>query len=260
MIIDSHAHLHFDRFDEDRTEVIQRAHDAGVSHMVTIGTHRESSLAALELAEAESCIFATAGIHPLAVDRFEESDWQVLESLWVNERIVGIGETGLDYYYTPETQALQRQLFQRHLIAGATFDLPVVVHIRDAFDDAFDLLGTHLSDAGGIVHCFTGGPEECEKALDLGMYVSISGIATFKNAKKLQQAIPLIPKERLLVETDSPYLAPVPHRGGRCEPAFTADTARFIAELRGEPFEELASFTRQNTLRIFARMGAQLEE
>ena len=256
MVIDSHAHLHFDRFDDDRDAVIERAHASGVEAIVTIGTYLESSRQALSLAQSHTSIHATAGIHPLAVDRFDEPHWQHLEEMWVNPSIVGVGETGLDYYYTPETAEAQRILFERHLKAAAVHELPVVVHIRDAFDDAFALLEQHLGAAGGIVHCFTGGPAECERALALGMYVSLSGISTFKNAKALREAIPMIPQDRLLVETDAPYLAPVPHRGKRCEPSFVVDTAKEVARLRDENYELLCAYTVANTRRVFARMQA----
>ena len=225
-----------------------------MNQIVTIGTHRESSQAAIELAERHESIYATAGVHPLAVEKFQSEDWQSFESMWTHPDVVAIGETGLDYYYTPETADQQRQLFERHLVAGQQFNLPVVVHIRDAFEDAFELLEAHLGDAGGIVHCFTGGPEECARALELGMYISLSGIATFKNAKALRDAIPMVPQDRLLVETDSPYLAPIPHRGKRCEPGFVYDTAKVVAELRGDDFETLCAYTVENTRKIFAKM------
>ena len=254
MLIDSHAHLHFDRFDEDRDVVIKRARDRGITSIVTIGTHLKSSDAAIELAVEYPNIYATAGVHPLAVDKFEDSDWVKFESMWQHEKVVGVGETGLDYYYTPETRSLQLELFERHLKAGAQFDLPVVVHIRDAFDDAFELLEKHLGSAGGIVHCFTGGVEACARAVALDMYVSLSGIATFKNAKDLRNAIPMIPDDRILVETDSPYLAPVPHRGERCEPAFVYETAHAVAAMRNEEFESFCRQTKLNTHRIFSKM------
>ena len=255
MLIDSHAHLHFDRFDDDRDQVIQRARAQGISSIVTIGTHRESSVAAIDLSKNYEDIYATAGVHPLAVDKFDEADWAQFESMWQHEKVVGVGETGLDYYYTPETRDLQLELFERHLKAGVQFNLPVVVHIRDAFDDAFDLLEKHLGSAGGIVHCFTGGIEACARAVALAMYVSLSGIATFKNAKELRAAIPMIPDDRVLVETDSPYLAPVPHRGKRCEPAFVYDTAQAVAALRGVEFDELCRQTKSNTERVFSKMS-----
>ena len=254
MLIDSHAHLHFDRFDEDRDAVIERAKARGISSIVTIGTHRESSIAAIALAESYPQIYATAGVHPLAVEKFDEDDWSQFETMWQHEKVVGVGETGLDYYYTPETRSLQLELFERHLKAGSEFNLPVVVHIRDAFDDAFELLGRYLGPAGGIVHCFTGGVEACARAVALDMYVSLSGIATFKNAKDLRTAIPMIPDDRVLVETDSPYLAPVPHRGTRCEPAFVYDTAQAVAALRGVDFDALCQQTKLNTERVFSKM------
>lgn len=255
MLIDSHAHLHFDRFDEDREQVIQRARAQGISSIVTIGTHLESSIAAIDLAQSYSDIYATAGVHPLAVEKFEQADWNQFEAMWQHEKVVGVGETGLDYYYTPETREVQLELFERHLKAGAQFDLPVVVHIRDAFDDAFELLENYLGSAGGIVHCFTGGVEACARAVALDMYVSLSGISTFKNAKELRAAIPMIPDDRVLVETDSPYLAPVPHRGKRCEPAFVYDTAQAVAALRGVEFKELCEQTKRNTQRVFRKLS-----
>ena len=257
MLIDSHAHLHFDRFDDDRDAVIQRARARGISSIVTIGTHLESSSAAIELADSYTDIYATAGVHPLAVEKFEDSDWAQFESMWQRDKVVGVGETGLDYYYTPQTRPLQLDLFERHLKAGAQFNLPVVVHIRDAFDDAFELLERHLGAAGGIVHCFTGGVEACARAVALDMYVSLSGISTFNNAQELRAAIPMIPEDRVLVETDAPYLAPVPHRCKRCEPAFVYDTAKAVAALRDVDFETLCRQTKLNTQRVFSKMNRE---
>ena len=171
--------------------------------------------------------------------------------LWTHERVVGIGETGLDYYYDYADRHRQRAVFARHLDAAQRLNMPVIVHIRDAFDDAFDTMHEVGVSAGGVVHCFTGGVQECRRALDLGLHISISGIVTFKNARALQAAVPMIPNDMLLIETDSPFLAPVPHRGKRNEPAYVVETAQCLAELRGQSLTELVKYTRKNTIELF---------
>ena len=250
-LIDSHAHLDFDRFDTDRSEVLERARLAGVDTVVTIGTTIQSSQRALGLAQEFDMIHATAGIHPLQVNEFDDHDWHLLETMWTLDEVVGIGETGLDYYYDTSNQERQRTLFKRHLDAAVQYDMPVIIHIRDAFDDAFELMKMTEGRLRGIVHCFTGGVQECARSLELGMYISLSGIVTFRNAQALREAVPTIPSDRILVETDAPFLAPVPHRGQRNEPAFVVDTAKEVARLRGTTYEALARITRENTRRIF---------
>ena len=250
-LIDSHAHLTFDPFDNDRDEVLRRSREKGVETIITIGTELRSSRAAVALSERYEMVFASAGVHPHAVDDFDDADWAQLAALWAHPRVCAVGETGLDYYYDYGDRARQRLLFRRHLEAAGQVGLQVVVHIRDAFDDAFDLMAQVGLPCGGVVHCFTGGPAECERALSLGMYISLSGIVTFKSAKSLRSAVPLIPSERLLVETDAPYLAPVPNRGKRNEPANVVYTARAVAELRGVAYEALCRTTRANTIRLF---------
>lgn len=250
--IDSHAHLDFDRFDDDRDQVISRALARGVSRMISIGTRLESIRRAIDLAERyPDIIYATAGFHPLYLKDDHAEGWADLEELLMHPRVVGVGETGLDYYYESTEPAQQRASFKKHIHLSQQLNKPLIIHIRDAFDDALSM----IEEAGGtkgIVHCFTGGPEECQRALDLGLFISISGIATFKSAQELREAIPLIPKDRLLIETDSPFLAPHPHRGMRNEPSFVVDTAHCVAELRGETLEELAELTIRNTLEIFS--------
>lgn len=250
-LIDSHAHLDFDRFDADRDQVLQRATACGVDTVITIGTTIASSQRARDLAEQYDMLYATAGIHPHQVDDFLDSDWHMLEALWDRERVIGVGETGLDYFYDYADRGRQQAVFERHLEAARIIDYPVIIHIRDAFDDAFRLVESVGAENRGIVHCFTGGAAECERALSLGMYISLSGIVTFKNAKALREAVPMIPDDRLLVETDSPFLAPVPHRGQRNEPVFVLDTAREVARLRNTDFEHIAKLTRANTQTVF---------
>lgn len=251
-VIDSHAHLTFDdAFGADRAAVIERARAAGVERIVCIGTGVASSTQARDLAHAWPCVFASAGIHPHQVDEFRDDQWPALEALWADERVCAVGETGLDYFYDYGDRDRQRALYRRHLEAAGRVGKPLVVHIRDAFDDAFAAAEAVGLPAGGVVHCFTGGQRELERALALGFDISLSGIATFKSAKALRAAIPHIPLDRLHIETDAPYLAPVPHRGKRCEPAMVVDTAQAVAALRGDDLADLHRATRANTLRLF---------
>lgn len=250
-LIDSHAHLTFDRFDADRAAVLDRAAAAGVDAILTIGTDLESSRAALALAEKHPQLYASAGVHPHQADELDDADWPAFHQLWRHPKIRAVGECGLDYYYDHSDRARQRQVFRRHLEAAGEVDRPVVIHIRDAFDDAYADIAAVGLPAGGVVHCFTGGPAECARALEMGLYISLSGIVTFKNAKPLRRAVPTIPADRLLVETDSPFLAPVPHRGKRNEPAYVAETAREVARLRGEDEATVRAAARANTIRLF---------
>ncbi|MFN3200799.1 MAG: TatD family hydrolase [Bradymonadia bacterium] len=250
-LIDSHAHLDFDRFDADREAVLDRAWSAGVQAILTIGTDVATSAAALALAEGHDRLFASAGIHPHEAGAFEDAHWPRLEQMWAHDHIKAVGETGLDYYYDYSPRARQQQLFRRHLEISGEVGLPVVIHIRDAFDDAFEILAEVGTPAGGVVHCFTGGPRECERALSLDLHVSISGVVTFKNARDLQAAVPLIPEDKLLVETDAPFLAPTPNRGKRNEPSFVVHTAAKVAELRGVSYADLCASTMANTIKLF---------
>ena len=181
-----------------------------------------------------------------------EEGWRQLEDLLSDPRVVGVGETGLDYYYDSTPPQQQRDSFRRHLQLSRRFNKPVIIHIRDAFDDAFRIIDEEGLGAGGVVHCFTGGYGECQAALDRGLYISLSGIVTFKSAKGLRAATPLIPDDRLLIETDSPFLAPTPHRGARNEPSFVVDTAMCVAALRGQSLERLSQLTIQNTTNLFS--------
>ncbi|MCB9547233.1 MAG: TatD family hydrolase [Myxococcales bacterium] len=250
-LIDSHAHLDFDRFDDDREAVLQRAVDAGVDAILTIGTDLASSRRAVALAAAWPRIYASVGVHPHEADAFDDADWPELTALFADPRVRAVGETGLDYYYDFSDRGRQQALFRRHLQLCGAVGRPVVVHIRDAFDDAWALVAEEGLPAGGVVHCFTGGPAECERALALGFHVSLSGVVTFRNAKPLREAVTLIPPDRLLIETDAPFLAPVPHRGKRNEPSFVVHTAQEVAALRGETFEAVAAQTRANTIQLF---------
>lgn len=249
--IDSHAHLDGPKFTDDLEGVLERAHAADVDTILTIGVDLKTSLNAAALARRYPALFASAGVHPHEAGKFDDADWGALRALWADPRVRAVGETGLDYFYDFSPRERQKALFRRHLEVAGEVDRPVVIHIRDAYDDAFALIAETGLPAGGVVHCFTAGPAECERALELGLYVSIPGIVTFKNGDSIRDAIPLIPDDRLLVETDAPYLAPIPHRGRRNEPAFVVHTAARVAEVRGVSVEALKATTRANTIRLF---------
>jgi TatD DNase family protein len=251
VLIDSHAHLAFEQFAIDLPDVLKRAEQAGVCVVITVGTDAASSRRSMQLTDTYDHLFCTAGIHPHEASKFEKEQWPVLEHLWQQPRVVAVGETGLDYYYAFSEPADQRALFARHLEASAECGLPLVIHVRDAYDDAFMLIEQAGLVSGGVLHCFSGGPSECDRALQLGLAISLSGIVTFPGATRVREAVPMIPDDRLLVETDAPYLAPVPRRGKRNEPSWVVHTAKRVAEIRGVDFEHLCRQTRENTIRLF---------
>jgi TatD DNase family protein len=254
-IIDSHCHLDFADYGEDRQAVLARARDAGLVTMVCIGSGRDiqSARSAVALAAAEPDVFATVGIHPHDVAHMQDSDWAELGVLARAPRVVGVGETGLDYHYDHSPRDVQREAFRRFLRLCHTSDQPVVCHIRDAHADAQAILREEGVPArGGVIHCFTGGPEDARGYLDMGLYLSFSGILTFKKAEDIRAAAALCPLERLLVETDAPYLAPIPHRGKRNEPAFVVETLRQLSATKALPFDQLAAATTANARALFA--------
>lgn len=254
-LADSHCHLNYKGVFEQQPEVLARARDAGVVAMLNISTRENEWDAVIGTAEREPDVWATIGIHPNEADSYPEVDTERLVARAAHPRVVGIGETGLDYYYEHSDRARQQASFRSHLAACRQTGLPVVVHTRDAEADTAEILKEELGKGSfpGVIHCFTGTAEFARQALDLGFYISISGIVTFKNARELQETARWLPLERLLVETDAPFLAPVPHRGRPGEPAYVADTCRFLAELRGEDVEGLADATRANFHALFAK-------
>ena len=207
----------------------------------------------IAMAEREPDVWASVGVHPHEADAHPDLGAAALVEASHHPKVVAIGECGLDYYYDKSDRAAQRERFAAHIEAARTTGLPLIIHTRDAEDDTAEILADAVGKGGvtGVLHCFTGSAELARTALDLGFFISISGIVTFKNAKDLQETAKIIPLDRLLVETDSPFLAPVPHRGKPCEPAFVADTAAFVAELRGEPLDDLAAATTANFFRLF---------
>lgn len=255
MFIDSHCHLNYKGLVEDPAGVIARANAAGVTGMLNISTRECEWGDVVAVATRTPDIWASIGIHPHEADAHPGVDTAKLVSAAKHPRVIAIGETGLDYYYDRSDRDRQRASFRAHIAAARETGLPIIVHTRDAESDTAEILANEMGKGAysGVIHCFTASQDFAEAALSLGLYISISGIVTFKNAKDLQATAARIPDERLLIETDSPFLAPVPHRGRPCEPAFVADTARFLAQLRGVSVEALAAQTSANFFRLFAK-------
>ena len=258
MFVDSHCHLNYKGLVEDQQGVLNRARAAGVSRMLNISTRAAEWNAVIAVAERESDVMASVGIHPHEADVHPDVETATLVEKAAHPKVIGIGESGLDYYYDHSDRARQRDSFRNHVAAARETQLPLIVHTRDAEDDTWEILSEEMGRGAypALIHCFTASQDFAEKVLALGLYISISGIVTFRNAKALQEAARAVPLDRLLIETDSPFLAPVPHRGKPCEPAFVADTARFLAELRAEPVETLAEATSANFYRLFSKAAA----
>ncbi|MGZ8348397.1 MAG: TatD family hydrolase [Allosphingosinicella sp.] len=255
MFIDSHCHLNYKGLVEDQAGVLERARAAGVDAMLNISTRASEWDAVIGTAEREPDVMASVGIHPHEADLHPDVHTETLIEKARHPKVIGIGESGLDYYYDHSDRERQRQSFRAHVAAARETGLPLIVHTRDAEDDTYAILSEEKGkgDYPALIHCFTASREFADKVLALGLYISISGIVTFKNARDLQEAAKMVPLDRLLIETDSPFLAPVPYRGRSCEPAYVADTAKFLAELRGEPVERLAEATSANFYRLFTK-------
>jgi len=254
-MIDSHCHLNYKGLVEDQAGMIARARAAGVTAMLNISTREREWDAVIGLAEYEDDVWASVGIHPHEADDHTGIDTARLVGIAAHPKVVAIGETGLDYYYEHSDRVQQQTSFRVHIDAARQTGLPVIVHTREAEDDTAAILREEAERGAfsGVIHCFTASDAFADIALDLGFYISISGIVTFRNARALQETARRIPGERLLIETDSPFLAPVPHRGKVCEPAFVADTARMLAELRGVSVEELGEQTSRNFYDLFTK-------
>lgn len=257
-LADSHCHLIYKGLGEQQPQVLARARDAGVVAMLNISTRENEWDDVIAVAEREADVWASVGIHPHEADQHPDVDTAKLVERAAHPRVVGVGESGLDYYYDHSDRERQRASFRAHLAASRETGLPIIVHTRDAEADTAEILGDEMGKGAfsGVIHCFTASGEFADIALELGLYISISGIVTFKNAKDLQETAARLPLDRLLIETDAPFLAPVPHRGKTGEPAFVADTCRFLAALRGEDPEMLAEVTRQNFHALFAKTRA----
>jgi TatD DNase family protein len=257
-LIDSHCHLNYEGLVERQDEVLAAARARGVAGFLNISTRQKEWDAIVATAERNDDVWASVGVHPHEADAHPDLGAAALVEGAAHSKVVAIGECGLDYYYDKSDRASQRERFEAHIEAARTTGLPLVIHTRDAEDDTAEILAAAVREGGvtGVLHCFTGSAALARKGLDLGFYISLSGIVTFKNAADLQDTATWIPEDMLLVETDSPFLAPVPNRGKTCEPAFVADTAAFVAGLRGVEPDALGDATTANFFRLFAKAAA----
>jgi TatD DNase family protein len=249
-LVDTHCHLDSEQFDSDREAVIERALAAGVERMMAIGTGEgpPDLEAAVRLADRYPFIFATIGVHPHDASKATDETFERLHELARHPKVLAIGEIGLDYHYDFSPRDVQREIFERQLALAREAGKPIVIHTREAWADTFDVIRSRWQGEG-IMHCFTGDEAQAREALDLGFYLSFGGVLTFPKAEPMRQAARIAPADRILIETDCPYLAPVPHRGKRNEPAFIAQTARRLAEVRGVTAEGIAALTSANFTR-----------
>ncbi|MEW5848758.1 MAG: TatD family hydrolase [Myxococcota bacterium] len=255
MLVDAHCHVDDPKFDGDRPEMLRRAREAGVTHFVTVGCEPATLDRAQSLAHVHSDVWCTVGIHPHNAAEVTNDFLDALEPRYADPRVVAVGECGLDFYYDNSPRERQKEVFARQVALARRVRKPLMIHVRDAYEELYDILVAEKArEVGGIIHCFTGTWAWGKKALDLGFDLSIPGVVTFAKPGELPDVVREAPLDRLLTETDSPYLAPVPHRGKRNEPAFVACVADHMAELRGMPAAELRHQTALNAIR---RLGLQ---
>ena len=255
MLVESHCHLNYEGLVEDQEAVLARARAAGVGAFLNISTRQREWDAVVATAEREPDVWASIGIHPHEADQHSDLGEGALLEAAAHPRVIAIGESGLDYHYDKSDRAVQRDLFRTHIAVSRQTGLPLIVHTRDADEDTAAILAEEMEKGAypALIHCFTASAGFGRRVLQLGLTISISGIVTFKNARELQEFAAEVPADRLLVETDSPFLAPVPHRGKTCEPAFVRSTAEFVAQLRGETVETLADSTTRNFYALFKK-------
>lgn len=252
MLFDTHVHLNAEQFEEDLEEVISRAQDAGVSHMVCVGFDRLTIQKAMELAERYDFIYACVGWHPVDAIDMKEEDLLWIEELAAHPKVVAIGEMGLDYHWDKSPKEIQKEVFRKQIRLAKKVKLPIVIHNREATADIVEILKEEgAAEVGGIMHCFSGSPEVAIECLKMNFYISLGGPVTFKNAKKPKEVASVVPLEKLLIETDCPYLAPHPYRGKRNEPGYVKLVAEQIAEIKGISFEEVAAVTTVNAKKLF---------
>ncbi|MGG0795301.1 TatD family hydrolase [Brevibacillus laterosporus] len=252
MLFDTHAHLNAEQFDEDRDEVIARAKENGVSTIVNVGFNRETIPTTMELAEKYDFIYAVVGWHPQDAITMKEQDLEWLEELSKHPKVVGLGEMGLDYYWDTSPRDVQAEVFRKQIRLARKLQMPIIIHDRDAHQDIIEILREEKAgEVGGIMHCFSGSYELAKMALDMNFYISFGGPLTFKNAKRPKEVAAKIPLERILIETDCPYLTPHPFRGKRNESAYVKFVAEEMAQIHGLPYEELAKITANNARHLF---------
>ena len=255
MLVDSHCHLDFDDLYGQLPDVVARAGDAGIGTMLTIATHMEGYPKVLSIAEQNENIFCTVGIHPHSAELDADVTTEQLVELAQHPKVVGIGETGLDYFYDNSPRDIQRTLFRRHIAAARETGLPLIVHTRDADDDTVEILQDEYGKGAfpGLIHCFSASTALADACVAMKMSISVSGIATFKTAEPVREALRAVPLESLLVETDSPFLAPIPHRGKTNEPSFVVHTAEKLAKIKGVSATEIEETTTENFFRLFSK-------
>jgi TatD DNase family protein len=254
-MIDSHSHIYMDRYRDDRDAVIARAAAAGVTQLLQVGCDLEDSRVAIALSERVPGIYASVGVHPHAATSVTPAVLDALQALTPHPNVLSWGEIGLDFYYDNSPREIQQAAFEAQLERVGTCDLPVVIHTRDAEPETLDILRRYPVARGGHVHCFTGTPEMAEALLALDFHIGFTGIVSFKNAGNVREALRHVPLERLLIETDSPYLAPQPHRGKRNEPAFVVHVAEAIADVKGVPVADIAAHSSRNFYRLYQKPG-----
>jgi TatD DNase family protein len=251
-VLDSHAHISTPKYADDRAQVLSRAREAGLTAIVDVGCDLLSSRDSVALAEADPMVWAVVGVHPHEAKHWDDQTAPALRELAAHPRVVAIGEGGLDFYYDHSPRDVQRDVFRKQVELAIELDMPIVLHVRDAYDEAHALLDElKHPNLRGVSHCFTGDARQAAGFVERGFAVSFTGVVTFKSATQVQEAATVVPPDMLLVETDCPYMAPVPLRGKRCEPAHVVHTAEFLAQLRGEDPDELKARTAANTQRVF---------
>lgn len=251
MLFDTHVHLNSKMYTEDLEKVIARALAAGVMRMAVIGFDASSNAHAIELTEQYDCIYAVVGIHPSDARSAMGAGWTVLRGQLEHPRVVALGECGFDYYHDTSFNDIQRAVFKKQLEIAKEMNMPIVVHMRDSIEDTYDMLCTEGRGLGGVIHCYSGDARMMHKFLDLGFYIGLGGPVTFKNAHSAHEVARAIPMDRLVIETDGPYLTPAPYRGRRNEPAYVSYVAKKIAELRGMGYEEVCKITTENGLKMY---------
>lgn len=255
-IVDSHNHLHLDIFSEDRSQVIARAKENGVDTMLLVGLDPDDSLRALNVARTYQGLFVSTGIHPHGAGIYTPDDVFRLADIARDEHIIAVGETGIDLYRTPETVKLQEDMFRAHIGLARSLGLPIIIHDRQAHDIVLKILDEEGGwELGGVIHCFSGDMDMALYTIKKGFFISVPGAITFKHASRLRDTISKVPLEFLLVETDAPFLAPVPYRGKRNEPFFMIKTLKVLADIKGLSFHEMATITTNNFLRLFFKRG-----
>lgn len=252
MLFDTHVHLNVNQFNDDREEVIERAHKAGVSYMVVVGFDHETIPLAIEIAESYDNIYASVGWHPVDAIDFTEDDLQWIKQLSQHPKVVAIGEMGLDYHWDKSPKEVQAKVFRKQIQLAKQLNMPIIIHNREATEDIIAILQEeNAEEVGGIMHCYNDSIDYVQACLDMNFYISLGGPVTFKNAPLPKEVAANIPLDRLLIETDAPFLSPHPHRGKRNEPAKVKLIAEKIAELRGISYEELCHITTKNALKLF---------